>query len=821
MFAPKVAKPQTKAAESSTTKLSPGHSALVGHRLGEAPVEDVLLLQRTIGNQATLRLLARGDSSLTGSEPRRHDFQEGNPGNHTAGGISWNFSEIPLFPPEQASRTQPSFSPIVRPIHGGIQAKLVIGEVNDPLEHEADRVADQVMRMGENASPALGPGEVAAAGGGTQEAPAIVDSALTDPGLPLDSATRAFFEPRFGYDFSKVRTHTDGTAASAARSIGATAFAVGQNIAFGAGQFRPGTAEGRKLIAHELAHVVQQGAGVGPVRRQSSLDAAIAAHDYQQIAELLNGYNLEGIQSELAKRSRGFAAAVYSGAIENKRVGPDSAIAQATRPAYLDINYENEVARKDWQAAAFYLNGFNAKDIIDRLSKRTTEEVQALRDGAVAHPQIGPGSQLARLAGDEAARRERQGKRPPEPGAAVPMGGSYEDYAADPDYVDNFSGALYDPFSKSIHVFYPDGGEAVMPLPIGKTSPVLVFERKSFLDTPTPKDFKVYPTILTPQNIPHIADWLADHKEEMEQSDLLLQAGVGSLQARSLPPDLWWLAPLAPAAGLGARLGASRMRPAFKNVQPEEGEIPVIRTPTPPAPAGGAGAPAKSPKSPAPVLEPREPVQANERPTVPPRGQATKPAGKVPEPAPAAPAEPTFGKSADGYSSDRIFRDWVPAPLPAEGWKLHVSPDGASAKGAADAVLPVLRSMGVGHKVVSSAARYGQMSGTQAGKFITIYPRNPAQAQQIVNAVDAAVAGKGLKSVGVAGEKRVGTSGLVYTRYGGFTKSTVTDTTGKEVPDVRGKIKPDWIADPWAELATPSQPQPSPPRSGSGNKPTE
>jgi Domain of unknown function (DUF4157) len=550
-------------------------------------------------------------SDLRPARPHR----SGHAAEAVSGGARWSIGDISLFP---------------------IQPKLEIGSSNDPLEREADGVAERVMRMPDpDRTPSqrsdsqvmhrMGdackeeddthekpfrkerPGTPAQSG-----TPAIVDEVLHSPGQPIDPVQRAFFEPRFGHDFSKVRTHTDGTAASAARSIGATAFAVGQHIAFGVGQYRPRTAEGRKLIAHELAHVVQQGAGVGPVRRQSSLDTALAAHDYQQIAEILNGYSWEGIQSELAKRSRGFAAAVYSGAIENKRVGPDSAIAQATRPAYLDINYENEVARKDWQAAAFYFNGFNAKDIIDRLAKRTTEEVQALRDGAVAHPQVGPGSQLARLAGDEAARRERQGKRPPEPEAAVPMGGAYEDYAADPDYVDNFSSALYDPFSKSMHLFYPDGGEAVMPLPIGKASSLLVFERKSFLDTPTPKDFKVYPTILTRQNIPHIADWLADHKEETEQSDLLLQAGVGSLQARSLPPDLWWLVVLAPAAGLGARLGALRMRPAFKTVQPEEGEIPVIRTPTPPAPPAGAHAeqeipPGERPTAPSPGRVPAAP----------------------------------------------------------------------------------------------------------------------------------------------------------------------------------------------------------------------
>ena len=78
-------------------------------------------------------------------------------------------------------------------------------------------------------------------------------------GESLPSSMRAFFEPRFGYDFSGVRIHTDGNAAETARAMNAQAFTLGRNIVFGKGEYRLGIFEGQKLLAHELTHVIQQG----------------------------------------------------------------------------------------------------------------------------------------------------------------------------------------------------------------------------------------------------------------------------------------------------------------------------------------------------------------------------------------------------------------------------------------------------------------------------------------------------------------------------------------------------------------------------------
>jgi len=90
------------------------------------------------------------------------------------------------------------------------------------------------------------------------DAPPMVHSVLATPGQPLDAATGEFFSSRFGHDFAHVRVHADAAAAESARSVHALAYTVGSDVVFGAGQYAPGTHAGQQLLAHELAHVVQQ-----------------------------------------------------------------------------------------------------------------------------------------------------------------------------------------------------------------------------------------------------------------------------------------------------------------------------------------------------------------------------------------------------------------------------------------------------------------------------------------------------------------------------------------------------------------------------------
>lgn len=150
-----------------------------------------------------------------------------------------------------------------------LQAKLWINEPDDVYEQEADRVAEQVMRMPDaevtrqrrTVGAPLVQRRATTAGAGVTEAPASVRDVLNSPGLPLDAATRAFFEPRFGHDFGKVRIHADAKAADSAHAVNALAYTVGPDIIFRTGQFDPQSQIGRRLLAHELTHVVQNPGG--------------------------------------------------------------------------------------------------------------------------------------------------------------------------------------------------------------------------------------------------------------------------------------------------------------------------------------------------------------------------------------------------------------------------------------------------------------------------------------------------------------------------------------------------------------------------------
>lgn len=158
-----------------------------------------------------------------------------------------------------------------------VQAKLEVGATDDPLEREADVAADQVMRAPADEAAAVQdqdedgalrrqPAAGASSAGGP--APASVHNALRAPGAPLDPATRSLVEPRMSRDFADVRVHSDSAAAQSAEAIRARAYTSGSHIAFAAGQYAPQTPAGLRLLAHELSHVVQQGAP-SPARTQT------------------------------------------------------------------------------------------------------------------------------------------------------------------------------------------------------------------------------------------------------------------------------------------------------------------------------------------------------------------------------------------------------------------------------------------------------------------------------------------------------------------------------------------------------------------------
>ncbi|HWQ69267.1 MAG TPA: DUF4157 domain-containing protein [Patescibacteria group bacterium] len=145
----------------------------------------------------------------------------------------------------------------------GLQTKLQVNEPGDSYEQEADRIADQVMAAPVRSTLSGAPPRIQRFSGQSSgqmgAAPASVDHALACPGRLLEPALRQDMEQRFGYDFSHVRVHSGTAAAQSARDVNAHAYTVGQDIVFGASRFAPGTQEGRRLLAHELAHTTQAG----------------------------------------------------------------------------------------------------------------------------------------------------------------------------------------------------------------------------------------------------------------------------------------------------------------------------------------------------------------------------------------------------------------------------------------------------------------------------------------------------------------------------------------------------------------------------------
>ncbi len=221
-----------------------------------------------------LRLLAqRGPGFL---EPRDPQQEEAGPSTQKATpGTSRDFSKIPLFAPGTVEPFQvPSYFSAPRL---PIQAKLKVGAVNDPLEHEADRLAGQVMRMPQlavsisSAQPKL---RAAATGDPLERGRAAPSpDSFRGRGDPLPAPARGFFEQRLDYDFGGVRVHHGPDASESALSLGARAYTYGRDIVFGAGEYSPGSGQAKQLLAHELAHVVQQGAGHALVQRSPLSDS--------------------------------------------------------------------------------------------------------------------------------------------------------------------------------------------------------------------------------------------------------------------------------------------------------------------------------------------------------------------------------------------------------------------------------------------------------------------------------------------------------------------------------------------------------------------
>jgi 3D (Asp-Asp-Asp) domain-containing protein len=267
-----------------------------------------------------------------------------------------------------------------------IQTKLTVNERGDKYEQEADRIADAVMT---------------AADGTKQKSPVAVNSVqatqlsrecsddddekcssrtsedeflqkkeysnhsaklnsntesriqmMRGQGQPLSAPARAFFEPRFGYDFSHVRVHTGGEATSAASGVNARAFTIGRDIVFGANEYAPETMSGKKLLAHELTHVLQQRNAVNSaaafrIQRDNPKDKPVEKKDEPQ--------------KESPKKGK--KAQLYPKTEEKAKE-----IVERLKTLRIDVE-EPVKAKNVWIVNYWVLNGKQAKEEAEKLRK--------------------------------------------------------------------------------------------------------------------------------------------------------------------------------------------------------------------------------------------------------------------------------------------------------------------------------------------------------------------------------------------------------------------------------------------------------------------
>lgn len=288
-----------------------------------------------------------------------------------------------------------------------VQTKLKIGQPGDKYEQEADRVADQVMRMSEPTvrkqdqdiriqracaecddelrrqpideideeeeeeliqAKLADSTQLQGQEASSSAVPPIVSEVLRSPGQPLDPTTRAFMEPRFGHDLSRVRVHTDRKAAESARAVNALAYTVGSDVVFRSGRYAPEISEGRRLIAHELTHVVQQPS------RASGLQTALTVNTRGDVAE----QEAESVAGQVAAGSRVPAIRHTMNADQIGRTPDDRSPARPSSGLRLDVvGSDAPPTDANVRAAARSLGVRNdltvdsLEQLIDRLEERT------------------------------------------------------------------------------------------------------------------------------------------------------------------------------------------------------------------------------------------------------------------------------------------------------------------------------------------------------------------------------------------------------------------------------------------------------------------
>jgi len=252
------------------------HKRKTDFRSNSSPVNRILYLQRTIGNQAVQRMVRSG-----ALQAKLRIGQPGDVYEQEADRVADAVMRMPepgvqrQVEPEEEEEEEETLQS--KPLTNQITPLVQVQRQEEPEEEEetlqakplAEEITHLVQRQvePEEEEEEL---QAKATSGRISEVNSNLESHIQSfkgGGQPLSENDRAFFEPRFGYDFGQVRMHTDTQAAESARAVNAQAFTVGKDVMFGAGQYAPETGGGRRLMAHELTHVVQH-QGIASISRK-------------------------------------------------------------------------------------------------------------------------------------------------------------------------------------------------------------------------------------------------------------------------------------------------------------------------------------------------------------------------------------------------------------------------------------------------------------------------------------------------------------------------------------------------------------------------
>ncbi len=297
--------------------------------------------QKKVADKSTMRVNHKFFVTKQ-SEPKTNATNE----NDTPG-VNLRFGNFPIYPTTEnhsfskeavaacSLKTTPRACPFGSACHAcptKIQEKLAINEPGDVYEQEADRVAERAMRTSsslggiissfhdkkqikhkcvvcemkkekEEDHKQLNIRRRLSTASSLEDSEEIADeihNIRLSGGVALDTSTKNFMESRLDYDFGGVRIHTDEKAARSADSVNALAYTVGNDVMFGPGQYQPSTLQGRRLLAHELTHVVQQGftSGLSPTRLEAGFFPERISRVDPHIQREILTYNSEQLELE-------------------------------------------------------------------------------------------------------------------------------------------------------------------------------------------------------------------------------------------------------------------------------------------------------------------------------------------------------------------------------------------------------------------------------------------------------------------------------------------------------------------------------------------